>query len=164
LLRRRAALDETVALSTEAGSGESGAIVFEVEDLLVPAGTDWSTDGHVLGTVDVEAGQFVIGTFYLELEALPQSDDEIGLAEWPTPGEAYNSNDFGVSLSAANDSPVVRLWKTGNLVPATNMLLGGADDQSSPGSAGSVTVGLYSAGPTSEDITVVRARASFLLL
>lgn len=77
---------------------EIGPHVFEVEDLVIPAGTDWF-DGHVIGSFEIGPPWAILASFWIEAETVGfAGSDQVTLWAWgPTEsfGDAYwNSQAF----------------------------------------------------------------------
>jgi hypothetical protein len=156
-----------VDVTSDLGSGGSSAQVFAVSDLTIPAGTDWSTTGHVLGTVDLDPGASTLFTLYLELSAPLTDGDVIYIGEWPTPGNASGSNDYSVRIGSADTPKVVSQMFGWRNLPNLGLNPGVNASETrttitAPG--GTQQVGLFNDGASTHDITVVHARAVFLIL
>jgi hypothetical protein len=174
-----------------AAPGGSSAQVFEVSDLLIPSGTDWSGLGHALGSFEVDVAAGHAFKVFLEVDA-PVGADDIFVTISDDPDYSQASAMTEVHVTGASD-----VWNLANnlfIYGVENGLLGAgptaalADIQAlgwyselgtyfrtsnSGGSrathvsaGGPVTVyaDLHTSGPTAADITVVRARAAFLVI
>src|SRR5213080_4315216 len=72
-------VQEAMLAAVRAGGG---AQVFEVADLLIPAGTDWSALGHSLGSFVAPTASLLIFKLYLEVDA-PTSDLFLDISDSP---------------------------------------------------------------------------------
>lgn len=162
------------------------AQVFEVTDLLVPAGTDWSNLGHHFGQVTIVSGGSMFCSMVLVLDAPldPEGADELWFAaasggpDWATNSARYKielpgitgtevwgfSSTFvpiynpNVANNALADDTEFRL----NLDPYQRA--GGGIDFAAPPEDAILDIGLWSNAPFTSDITIVRARAAFLVI
>jgi hypothetical protein len=116
--------------------------VFEVTDLPIPAGTDWSSTPLTIGNFEAAAFHGHIAVVYLLLSPAPPVGIQL-IASRPTdaPHQIIADAASGVGSDAA-------LWE-----PITGT------DQARP-----VTAELWSDSEITADITIVRARAAFLIL
>lgn len=145
-------------VTSDLGSGGSSAEVFEVTDLLIPSGTDWS-EGHAVHTFDVAAGiEGLLVSVYIQLGGSPDPDVV----------EAY-LRPFGgnsVEPGIGSDAP-----ETVAVAPATWAGTAASHRASWPEGAEAeqfefvilANNATYD-GPTTADITVVRARVAFLMI
>lgn len=130
--------------------------VFEVTELVIPAGTLWTTgDDYLVGTLNVPDRGLVVGSLTLEIETVGSTRVQIhviddgywgqiaGLTTCIATGTSRvgATNLGGVSIYRNNDPPYDPF--------AFNITLQ-ADDGAD--------------GVTTQDITVVQARASFLVM
>lgn len=148
---------------------QGGAQVFEVTNLVIPSGTDLSFSAQVLGTLMMDP--FIVqgfGYFYLEIaEPLPVDSPVFGLAMFEDPEDPVNTDDAGVDL--APDSAVRGFYRLPD--QPNGFLFGGQATPSGPYNPVELSIGLYTrgdapavSGATTADITVVRARASFMVI
>lgn len=153
-LVHRSALRNRSAGETEVGFSPQ---VFEVTNLVIPAGTDWGdgTDGlaHVLGTLSaLGVGQGIAYSIYLELAAVPNPDapslqvvesrdDTFAQALAAQVFGRFNGVDNGVEVPGSQQDVLAPLPPTVDW-----------------------RVQIVTFGPTTADITVVRARAAFLVI
>lgn len=149
--------DPSLVADETAGEGLAAVYqVFEVTDLLIPSGTDWSSTGHLLGNLVVPSWASQI-RFKLWLEV-----DVHG----PLILDVSSSLDYGTSSTYTSTSlQGSDLWATSpdesgpfDLVAdyIASQFLTSTDPTSAPPT---VVIGLHTGTPTAEDITVVRARA-----
>lgn len=134
----------------------SSAEVFEVTDLLIPAGTDWRHEGHVLGQIELGPFAEVHASFSLALQDPPAGTEDIVLAA--IDGADYGPASEWISVNIGNPDRFSR-YATATLVD-DNVANAGA---AVPGST-TLYVGLYTDHVITQDITVIRARAAFLVI
>lgn len=154
--------------------------VFEVASLLVPSGTDWTALGHNLGSFEVASDALVLFKTYLEVAAPIDPDDLfLDISDIPdystssTPSETHlNPRASALWTSASNwniygsgTAPADAAGEAHSADP----LIGGNSFHSgvtaSPGSdLKTITANLHMSGVSTADITVVKARAAFLVL
>lgn len=134
-------------LELGAGGGSSAAQVFEVRDLFIPSGTDWPE--NVIDTsIELPLAGGFLYSLYLELAAAPDVDQILLRASLPA-GFSDNVAVAGADVQGA----------TSNFDIALSTQDGSLDDPQ----VVSVILSTPS-GPTSAAITVVRARAAFLVI
>lgn len=152
--------------------------VFEVTDLPIPAGTDWSVTLHEIGSLTVHWWEKLIFKLYVELAEPPADFLTLGItdtldrsaanyvaAAGATPGSQiwdYATN----ALAQGSSSPPGSL---ANFLHQEDVLTGsqGAlfpDQAVAPPASQLLHVVLGTNSPTTADITVVRARAAVLVL
>lgn len=146
----RRGADRTVDLPT----------AYEVDDLVIPAGTFWRDTGpwadderYLLGSIEVPRARGLIMVLYLELADFPATGDQVHIhGSTETLGVASNSTNLwnhtvigGSSNTDLTPYPdAADPWIAEAWIAAANV------DEGNPG--------------TTEDIRVVRARASFQVL
>lgn len=161
------------ALRRGAGETEVGSLspqVFEVTDLLIPEGTDWSA-GHAIHSFALPARAGMVVSLALDIASpLPAAPERLVLAAWGPELDASHST-FTYGYLSTDELPGALRYRYGALVSDlgtswnSNHFVGVSGepttDDPSP-----VYVGFQTAGgdPPSEDITVVRACASFLVI
>lgn len=133
--------------SRAAGEVEIAPQVFEVTDLFIPAGTDWSA-GHEIGAVEQVTGQLCVATAFLSVAA-------VGAAlslEWREE----------TSPVLGTFSPMTgRYWSTDSFYG----LIGDNDPSGAAPAPESLrwSAVLVTPGPTPAPITIVRATATLLV-
>lgn len=150
--------------------GNASTQVFEVTDLLIPSGTDWHA-GHAIGTFALPARTGMVVSLALDLASpLPATGEILAVEAWGPELDAsqaaftygYLSTDelpgalryrYGAVSSDLGTS-----WNTSHFVAVSA--------EPTTDDPGTVHVGFVTSGgtPPTEDITVVRARASFLVV
>jgi hypothetical protein len=149
-----------------------GAHVFEVTDLAVPAGTDWSASGYVLGSVNVVAGQLVIAHFWLEVEQVPDplnNFDKLALTYWADPDNIPTTSDYGPTITPDTDvrvadtrAGIVQDYGNGYIgLQPVNFQDGTHGGGLTPSVDATWQVGLYTPTALVGALQVVRARAEF---
>jgi hypothetical protein len=138
--------------------------VFEVTNLTIPAGTDWSDTPHAFDPVTLPVGRgAIILSLDLELAAVPSPD----LVDF-----AINVEDPEVSISivgsilVGSDNPTTQRLSEPRYA-AAGVYPRGVELLSSTATSFVPIVWAANAdfdGPTTADITIVRARASFLVI
>jgi hypothetical protein len=90
-----------VDVTSDLGSGGGGGLptgmdyqVFEVTDLLIPAGTDWSANGHVLGTVTYSRARLPTAKMFISVDSVA-AGDSLYLAPCTNPNLALATADTG---------------------------------------------------------------------
>lgn len=161
-------VQEAMLEALNAGPGGSGAQVFEVAGLDVPAGTDWSLDGHVLGELEVPRGVAVVMSFYIEIDAPLADGDDIYVGEWPTPGQARGTNDWVAGLSTSEApaivSKAIAISTLPNIEGAVVAINSFPRVKATPEVASVQQVGIFNGGPSVNPIHIVHARAAFLVI
>jgi hypothetical protein len=153
--------------------GGSGSQVFVEEDLVIPAGTDWSHQGHALGQIKPQNwGELWFFKLYLEVEAPLSGSDQLIL-------DLSNDPDWSVSgsLSIRLSGGDGKHWKQfgypadgGNadflLGQSANpsILNSGEDASVPPPPLETQYLGLHTDAAISTPITIVRAQGSFLVI
>lgn len=132
--------------------------VFETTDLLVPAGTDWSVAGHVIGTFSVQAppvGSYV-GALHIEAVASPGAGDDLLLSIGKVgSGEGLINCQLGTP----------NLWAVANGASIADNFAYDFFDQTAPLPASlALEARIKTFGATTVDQTVVRARAALLIV
>lgn len=122
--------------------------VFEVTNLPIPAGTDWSTDPHQIGSLNHNAIQGCLYALYIEL-AEPVGDNGLEISV-PFMG-------LGAALDGSADPSSKSALAQGVLTALSTSASSNYADR-----AEAVVIDTF--GPTATDITVVRARAAFLFI
>lgn len=127
--------------------------VFEVTDLTIPAGTDW-TGPHEIGRFPLEPHTGVLAFVSLEISA----PIEVGNLVFGTPSLVGSGG--SVTLGGNN----VRLIAAGGILPTGEVedAYGFWGDYAPPDDG--VIVAFSMADPTAADIHVIRARAAFTIL
>lgn len=139
--------------SDEPYQAPSNSHVIEVTDLVIPAGTNWSA-GHEIGVVEgLSVGQLCIAGAYLSVAAVG-ADLSLHFAEF---------TDVDTSTVLATFSPMTgRYWATDSF---SGLIGDNAPSGSSPAPASLRWVAaLVTSGPIAGPITVLRARATLLVL
>lgn len=141
--------------------------VFDVGELLIPAGTDWSEFGYSLGRLSpISWGNFI--PYKLFIEVAEPVVDQVRLTVDDNPNYSVSQSLTSARLLAGDrwsmiplsDSPTDLLTGDG----AGNVLTGGGHTAALPELAETLYVSIVTpAGPTTEDITVIGAHAEFLL-
>lgn len=142
----------------------AAAQVFEVTNLTIPAGTNWSA-GHELGTLTLDGQPGVLVATYLELAATPV--DILQFAAFNVLN--YNTFDYsvpatlGVQVALGGTDRWTGFIGVENLDDANHGF--GLGPKSAPATfPKTLHVGFITSGPTTADIIVVRARAAFLVI
>jgi hypothetical protein len=144
--------------------------VFEVTNRLIPAGTDWFSNGLVLGSVTLPAGAGALADLWFEVSAPLTGRDQLVLAD-ATPGDVWNTAGWSVYLGySPGGSPELETYtsliETGN----GDNHLGNFNlrELRHPPHGFRQRAERFFAigtnGPTHADITIVRARAAFLVI
>lgn len=162
-------LDPTSSDRVDASAGGHGPLgfkVFEVTDLTIPAGTDWS-DGHVIGSFGITSPGLVL-TLDLEIDVVT-SPDELQLYAWgsDTSVNAASFTSFGsahADQTHQHRAAISLELLSGNLAPLSDGTNGYGYVASSAFVDGTLHVGFWTSGPTTADIHVVSAYASFLAI
>jgi hypothetical protein len=152
--------------------GGSGSQVFVEEDLVIPAGTDWSHQGHALGQIKPQNwGELWFFKLYLEVEAPLSGSDQLifDLADnpdWSVSGALalyLNGGDgkYWTHFTITGDSNVDFLLGT-HVAPS--IVNSGEDASVPPPPLPTQYLGLHTGAAISTPITIVRAQASFLLI
>lgn len=149
----RVGADRSKELSGDALTAE----VFEVTDLFIPAGTDWSA-GHVIGSFTVDGWIGGVISQSLQVDAVP-ADTLVWTAASPiaflaSVGAMRVGNSFGQSFVEAQTMGFARAFS----------------EDETPSESYTIQVGFVTAdgadpntpAPTTADITVVHARIAFL--
>lgn len=143
-----------------AGGGFPGVDyqIFEVTDLTIPAGTDWSGVGwfasniHEIGSLAVPPSSLVVLGAYIEVDAI--TDPDAIALRIQNPQSAWSSG--GVSAGTHKNGSgtagqMVADFTSGGVALDANDLV-------------PVSVRIFTVGTTAEDIHVVYARATVLAL
>jgi hypothetical protein len=148
--------------------GSSVPRVAEVAGLAVPAGTDWS-HGRAIGTISgLLASSWLTGKLSIELAGAPADDLYLHVDETGDPTTAFAPCWINIGPGATTSGgPVGAVNRVGNIAwgvvqpdLVTSVLLG-VDPSPMPSE---LFVYLATAGATTADIAVVRARAAFLVV
>jgi hypothetical protein len=147
--------------------------VFEVTDLDIPSGTNWSDGGNPLGSfTDLKFHNIISAKLTIELAADPADPlwlvtDDSGA--WSTNVSAVAVKMIPGGLGGATGFPLETSDRQGNrgwgfafdIMP---LLTGGYDPDPLPDPYTLYTYLRTPSGATTADITVVKARAAFLIL
>lgn len=172
--------------------GGSSAQVFEVTDLTIPAGTDWSnSEGHQLGQLTGLVEGHAIGFKFWFETLVDDADIAAGTQQHlllmvSEVRSFYDTNNYAYfqasgSLRARTVADTSLGNQDGGLAVAMNDAEGGTQARLKAGASGTdlwqneelvrghappdpAYVGLYTDGPLPTDIHIVRARAAFLVI
>jgi hypothetical protein len=113
-------------------------------------------------------GASVLASLYIQVaEPLSDPADHIYVGEWPTPGQAVASNDLACGLDGGPGPETVAkqiAWRILPMVGSGVIVNGAYTIDTHPALGGVQTVGLFNWGAAASDITVVLARAAFLVI
>lgn len=144
----------------QARDAEVAPYVFEVTDLTIPAGTLWRAETHRLASVTLDEAQAIHWAFYLEIGAPLPAGHQLRLDL----GDNANSHD-SIDLVSCAIAPgaMVALVSTSDAI----QILHDAAGQSAVSFIADLHLVVEGNGndvPTSAPITIVRARAAFLVI
>lgn len=128
---------------------------FETSNLVIPAGTDWSSDPHVLETFILPVGRAVVANVFLEV------DDHLALGAGGFLTLSVNDLVQGGDAAATEISgDAGGDWDCSSALKTAQSLRSPA---AYPASDITLSILLWKS-PAAADITVVRARASLLVM
>lgn len=155
------------ALRRGAGETEVSSFspqVFEVTDLLIPAGTDWTTAAHQLGSLTVSYPDALIAMrLYIELDETPDVLDSVDLVAifdgWnpqadPALGDRPANPSAGLGRGLVQGQKTAIEWEFGNMNNLPTVTVGER----------TINIGISTGDVTTADITVLRASAAFLVI
>lgn len=154
----RSGADRSLELSSGSAESGSAAQVFEVTDLLIPAGTDWS-EGHEIGSFTVDAWIGGVMSSFLQVDGIPADT-----LRWIAASPITEISSIGV-IGVSN------LWGNSFADGQSLCFPRGFSVDETPAASYTISVGFTTAdgadpgtpAPTTADITVVRARFAFLI-
>lgn len=126
--------------------------VFEITDLTIPAGTDWSSAAHVFGSAVLPASGAVSWVRTLELAAAPGASTV-----------TLRCDGNGFALVTATSVTGTDLWNERTTTFSSLAFADPADTEAAIHGPISFAAQILTDGPTAADITIVRARVAFLV-
>jgi hypothetical protein len=127
--------------------------VFDVTNLVVPPGTAWQDDDYVVGTLELPSGRTFLLDLYIECDSAATVNNRMGI---------YVAEEGAGPFDSAQ-IPEGRYWRSnsdyGNVGD-----YGPASTSPMPDTLTWTVTITVSAPPTVDPITIIRARAAFLVI